>query len=54
MMLGVEVPEYEIPIRLFTRDNVGEIAVTPEAEASGEWYGPTDYPDDFKTLWGLN
>ena len=28
--------------------------LTADAEASGEWYGPTDYTDDFSALWGLS
>jgi len=51
---GDRLPEYTIPIRLFTRDNIGDIALTAEAEASGEWYGPTDYPGEFLKLWGLS
>jgi ribose transport system substrate-binding protein len=51
---GQEVPEYEISFRLFTPDNIGDIELTEEAEASGEWYGPTDYQADFAALWGLS
>lgn len=40
--------------RLFTSDNVGALALTPDAEKSGAWYGPTDYQAGFKALWGLN
>ncbi|WP_063826675.1 substrate-binding domain-containing protein [Parafrankia discariae] len=54
MMLGETLPEYEIPIRLFTRENVKELSITSQAEASGEWFGPTDFPARFKTLWGLS
>ncbi|EFC84281.1 hypothetical protein FrEUN1fDRAFT_2581 [Parafrankia sp. EUN1f] len=53
MMLGLPLPEYEIPIRLFTRDNVKDITVSSEAEATGEWFGPTDFPAKFRALWGL-
>ncbi|GAA2576582.1 hypothetical protein GCM10010435_60900 [Winogradskya consettensis] len=51
---GDELPEYTIPIRLFTRDNIGDVALTQAAEASGEWYGPTGYPEEFLKLWGLS
>ncbi|WP_232794144.1 MULTISPECIES: sugar ABC transporter substrate-binding protein [Pseudofrankia] len=54
MMLGKELPSYDIPIRIFTRDNIKDISVTTAAEASGEWYGPADFPAKFKTLWGLS
>jgi ribose transport system substrate-binding protein len=39
--------------RLFTAANVGGLTLTPEAEKSGEWYGPTDYRDGFLKLWAL-
>lgn len=39
--------------RMFTADNVEDLALKPEGEASGEWYGPTDYTDGFLELWGL-
>ena len=54
LLLGKPVPEYEIPIRLFTRDTISSIPLTSEAEASGEWYGPTDFPAKFRALWGLS
>lgn len=51
---GDKLPEYTIPIRLFTRDNVGSVPLTADAEASGEWFGPTDYTGSFLKLWGLS
>jgi ribose transport system substrate-binding protein len=54
LVLGVALPEYTIPVRIFTRDNIGSVKLTADAEASGEWYGPTTYPAQFKTLWGLS
>jgi ribose transport system substrate-binding protein len=51
---GQQVPEYDIAFRLFTGDNVGDIDLTEDAEASGEWYGPTDYAEQFGALWGLS
>jgi ribose transport system substrate-binding protein len=54
LMNGQELPEYDIPFRLFTVDNIDEIEVTEEAEASGEWYGPTDFSEQFAALWGLS
>ncbi|GAA2697573.1 sugar ABC transporter substrate-binding protein [Actinoplanes palleronii] len=50
---GDKLPEYTVPIRLFTRDNIGSVALTAEAEASGEWFGPSDYTGTFLALWGL-
>jgi ribose transport system substrate-binding protein len=51
---GDKLPQYTIPIRLFTRDNIGSVALTAEAQASGEWFGPSDYPGSFLKLWGLS
>ncbi|WP_073260250.1 sugar ABC transporter substrate-binding protein [Cryptosporangium aurantiacum] len=51
LMLGEPLPEYEIPVRIFTRDNIADIELTEEAEESGEWYGPTDFPQKFGALW---
>ncbi|MDN4476313.1 hypothetical protein QQX09_10645 [Demequina sp. SYSU T00192] len=52
MALGMELPEYTIPYRIFTADTMDDVQVTEEAQASGEWYGPTTFKDDFKALWG--
>ncbi|MFD1505618.1 sugar ABC transporter substrate-binding protein [Georgenia yuyongxinii] len=56
MMSGKpSVQNLEFPYRrLFTAENVGELALTPEAEAAGSWYGGTDYHDGFKELWGVS
>ncbi len=54
LMLGGEVPEYDIAFRLFSQDNVGDIELTEDGESSGDWYGPTDYVDEFRALWGLS
>jgi ribose transport system substrate-binding protein len=51
LMLKRPLPAYTIPLRLFTRDNVGSVAVTTQAEASGEWFGPTDFSAKFTALW---
>jgi ribose transport system substrate-binding protein len=42
-----------VPARVFTRDNVGDLQLTPEAERSGEWYGDNTYQQKYKELWGL-
>ncbi|MFC9559939.1 sugar ABC transporter substrate-binding protein [Agromyces sp. NPDC056965] len=52
MQLGTELPEYEIPFRLFTRDTIGDVELSAEAEASGEWFGPATFRDDFLAIWG--
>ena len=42
-----------IPSRLFTKQNIGSIQVTPAAQASGEWFGDNSYQSAFATLWGV-
>lgn len=54
LMLGQELPTYTIPVRLFTRDTIGSVPLTSQAEESGEWFGPTTFTTDFKKLWGLS
>lgn len=48
------VPEYyPSVIRVFTEDNIGDLELTPEAEASVDWYGSDAYQDMFSELWGV-
>ncbi len=51
---GDKLPEYTIPIRLFTRDNISDVPLTTDAQASGEWFGPADYTTSFLKLWGVS
>lgn len=53
LMRGLPVPPTRLPIRLVDRATVGRISLTPQAEASGEWYGPTDFPAAFARTWGV-
>lgn len=53
MLGGTEVPEYDIAYRLFSQENIGDIELTEAGESSGDWYGPTDYIDEFRALWGV-
>ena len=53
MAAGQTVPEYSIPVRLFTKDTVTAADQTEQAQDSGAWFGPTTFTDDFKKLWGL-
>lgn len=39
--------------RIFTADNVSDLTLTAEAEASGEWFGDADYQSGFLGLWGV-
>ena len=52
LALGMELPEYEVPVRLFTADTMADVDLSQEGEASGAWYGPVTFKDDFKALWG--
>ncbi len=57
MMTGItgdKLPAYSIPIRLFTRDNIGQVTLNATAQASGEWFGPATYTDSFLKLWGVS
>jgi ribose transport system substrate-binding protein len=51
---GDKLATYTIPIRLFTRDNVADVQLTDAAQASGEWFGPSDYTQSFLKLWGVS
>ena len=53
MMLAQPPVVEKVPHRLFTKDNVGTLKLTPAAEASGEWYGSTAFRAMFTKLWGL-
>ncbi|MFJ4152755.1 sugar ABC transporter substrate-binding protein [Streptomyces galbus] len=53
LILGQPVPKYTIPTRLFTKDNIGDVQLTEQAELSGEWFGPAGYSENFKKLWGI-
>jgi ribose transport system substrate-binding protein len=48
---GKETPEYDYSFRLFTQDNIADLDLSGEGQASGSWYGPTDFADDFAALW---
>jgi ribose transport system substrate-binding protein len=48
---GQEIPEYDYSFRLFTQDNIGDLDLSEKGQASGSWYGPTDFADDFAALW---
>jgi ribose transport system substrate-binding protein len=40
--------------RLFTRDAAAELDISADGEASGEWFGSTDYKEGFLALWGAS
>jgi ribose transport system substrate-binding protein len=48
------VQDLDFPfLRAFTAENVGELDLTPEGEASGAWFGDADYQAGFLELWGI-
>lgn len=53
MAVGQPLPkETDVPIRLFTRDNIGDAGeLTPEAQRSGAWFGEPTYKKMFAELW---
>ena len=53
MMLGKPIVTEKPPLRMFTAANVGSLALTPAAQASGEWYGSDAYTSMFEHLWGV-
>lgn len=54
MDLGDTLPAYTIPVRLFTKGTIGSVSVTAQAQDSGAWFGPTNYPSLFEKLWGVS
>jgi ribose transport system substrate-binding protein len=51
-LLGLPIVAERVPMRLFTSANIGSLALTPAAEASGAWYGSSAYQAMFTKLWG--
>lgn len=48
------VQNLEFPLRrAFNESNIADLTLTPEAEASGEWFGSADYEAGFLELWGV-
>jgi ribose transport system substrate-binding protein len=43
-----------IPTRLFTKDNIGSIQITTDAQASGVWFGDNSFEGQFAQLWGVS
>jgi ribose transport system substrate-binding protein len=40
-------------IRLFTKENVQDLTLTPAAFQTNAWYGPDTYRDTFREAWGV-
>lgn len=41
-------------VRVFTKDNVGSLSLTPADYASHAWYGSNDFQQSFLTAWGVS
>lgn len=41
-------------IRVFTKDNVGDLQLTPDAYTTIDWYGSNDYQQTFLKAWGVS
>jgi ribose transport system substrate-binding protein len=52
-LTGAAPVSYDVPLRLFTRDNVKSLTLTVAAQDSGEWYGSAAFKSMFTKLWGL-
>ena len=53
LILGQPAVAENIPMRLFTRQNVSSVQLTSAAQDDGAWYGATNFPALFKKLWGV-
>lgn len=54
LMTGTKpVANENVPVRVFTRDNVKSLKLTTAAADSGEWYGTADYRSEYQKLWGI-
>jgi ribose transport system substrate-binding protein len=47
------VQAYPLSIRLFTKDNIGELTLSQQASLSNSWYGPTNFESLFTKNWGV-
>lgn len=53
MMLGQEPDFTPSVIRLFSKDNISDLTLTPAAFQTNAWYGPDTYEDTFRKAWGV-
>jgi ribose transport system substrate-binding protein len=54
MMSGQTPPaQYPNVIRVFTPDKVGDLTLTPQAAATGAWFGSDAFKAQYLALWGL-
>jgi ABC-type sugar transport system substrate-binding protein len=53
MMVG-ELPQVQLGVfRVFTKDNVAGLTLTPDAYATHAWYGPDTFQDTSLRAWGV-
>ena len=52
MLLGQLPTNLDAVARVFTKDNVKGLTLTPAAYASNQWYGPSTYEKQFTSAWG--
>lgn len=53
MMVGQNPDFGPAVIRLFTKDNVQDLTLTPATFQTNAWYGPDTYEDTFLKAWGI-
>lgn len=53
MMLGQTPTVTPSVMRIFTKENVSKLSLTPDAYASNAWYGPDTFTATFRQAWGL-
>ncbi|WP_033288563.1 sugar ABC transporter substrate-binding protein [Amycolatopsis jejuensis] len=56
LLLGKPAPTTNfLPVRVFDKTNIDAIGpLTNEAALEGSWFGPVEYPQQFRKLWGIN
>ncbi|HUA03254.1 MAG TPA: substrate-binding domain-containing protein [Solirubrobacteraceae bacterium] len=55
MLAGQPTVQETTPERLFTRQNINTVTLTPAAQATGEWFGdPNAFKAAFKKAWGVS
>jgi hypothetical protein len=53
LVLGdaVDPAQYEVPVRLFTEANVGDLQLTQAGWDSSDWFGGPGYQETLAALW---
>ncbi|MCX4903842.1 substrate-binding domain-containing protein [Streptomyces sp. NBC_00878] len=53
MMVGQKPDEGPGIVRVFNKDNVGDLSLTPAAYATNQWYGQDTFENTFLSAWGV-